>query len=450
MKVNFHKLLKQFKMKHISYLILLLLPVLWACEDDDTKAFNATIPKENIEFEALPGAAKMTYKLPANVGAHYIQARYQDFKGESLTVKGSHLNNELYLPGFIEETNNIPIEIMLLDGYGNVSEPMNMSFSVKRSAASFLLDNIEIGEYWEGFKIEYSAPENATGFLHVNYLGISEVLGGKLDTLFIETIPITEGTSTKNFPDYADIKEKATTVVIVTENDRGDLAGKRVFKNVPAAIKEKFNSTSINLLDGSSYESETVRSGWKYMFDGDTKGMQFFKGTQEIQNKGGYAFVSKNSAIPGDWVFDLGESRILAGMKMFARLASSVFYPSPYYDWYPAFMAPSSFKLYGSQDYDPDTKEGSWDELGEYHENRAEDWKNWWCARAYHRNDLYTVDNVEDAEPCFVELSFDISDQAYRYLKLEVNEVFKYEGAYDYNRYNKVSFQELEIFVKQN
>lgn len=437
----------------MRYLILIITIVaslfLSSCEKDGKILFDAEIPKENITFTAMAGAAEMNYILPDNPEIAYIEVRYKDYKGKLIKIRGSYVAQKIYLPGFIDNTQNIPIEIYLIDRSNNYSEPIQMEFDVHESAPSLLLKNVEVIPYWSGFKVKYNIDDQAEGFLHINYIGMNRMTQ-ELDTIFIETIPIVEGEQVLDYEGYANKETESTTVIISAETKRGDSAGKKVFENVDAIMTSKFPSSNIMLYSGSSAEDEQWNVGWKYLFDEDTKGYKYLeaKGDSEWSDYG-YSFVSGKFAVPGDWVFDLGESVVLSGVKLYTALNYGTSRPWRHFMRNTMSMTPNKFKVYGSNDTeDPD----SWVELGSFYENVNTPVENRWSWRSHRSAEKYeNLSSIENVDPCYISVSFEISDNSYRYIKLYVEELYQYDAAgNDENYYDLFSIQEFEVYAKDN
>lgn len=71
--------LKNKTMKNIVLLILLIF-VFFSCKDNET-FFDASISRENIRFEPIPGGAVMHYALPEDTDIFAVRAVYDDYKG---------------------------------------------------------------------------------------------------------------------------------------------------------------------------------------------------------------------------------------------------------------------------------------------------------------------------------------------------------------------------------
>ena len=437
------------------FICIIILCIAYSCKKDNEVVFNASIDKNNITFVPMPGGAEMYYTLPNNAEIFYIQAKYTDFKGEKIIVTGSYLNNTITLNGFIDEQDNIPVEIVLLDNKGNRSAPQNMEFSVLKSAAKAIFDDIEVGEYWAGFQVKYTAPEKTKGFIHIGYIGINP-LTKKLDTLLLKTSPILANENKLKFMDKADKETFTTDVVVWTEDYRGNIVHKEVYLDVPAAASELMNPDNFEF-EGSSYESASdflgnnIETSKNYLFDGDKNGVA------RIQNSysdfigsltaGCYSFLSEKFAVPGEWILDIKEEKTLASVKLFCPLNTNVGWPGDIIS--PDAFLPNHAKIYASND------KINWVELAEFHEYITTEPERRWCYPSVDENNIYvTKETLEEAEPCYISFDFDYSQNQYRYIKIEILETFKKEeniGAITipFNEYKQVLLSEIEVHVKK-
>ena len=389
----------------------------------------------------------MNYVLPDNPDVYAVKAQYNDYKGNPMIVQGSYLSNSMTLNGFIDEQENIPLSVTLIDRDGNSSAPVNLEFSVLKSAAKAIFDNLEVKEYWSGFQVKYTAPEETKGFIHVGNIGINP-LTEKTDTLLIDTYPIKSGENKLNFPNVVETEPFNTDVVIWTEDYKGNIVHKKVFMDVPA-LKSGLMSPDNFVFEGPSYENdfEETKTSVKYLFDGDKNGVERLKNATSMWDQlrsGCYCFLSGEYSVPGEWILDIQEDETIAGVRIYCPLNSGIDWPW-LLDFSPESFMANHVKVYFSKD------KINWVEKGEFHEYITTEDEYRWCYPLYDFSNKYTsVEALENADPACISIDFDYSEEEYRYIKFEILEVFKGQDTeYPANQMNQVMFSELEVYVKQ-
>lgn len=432
-------------MNFIKIITIIILGITFNfCSNKNDIRLDVDVTDKNVSFIACPGGAIMNYNIPRNTEIHYIKIVYKDFKGEEIKMVGGYLSNELFLPGFIKAQDDIPVEISFLDKNENSSEPKIFKFSVLESAASAIIDNLEIYSHWNGFRVSYTAPRETKGFIHVAKTGINPKTQ-EMDTLNIETLSIVPGEVTLRYSDVSDDLGE-TTVIIWTENERGDVAGRKVYEKVKASESVVMPSNNFELISGSSQENDFFRRGSKYLFNGDTNGYIAVENKEGPLYERQFSFVSDNYDVPGEWVFDIKEAKILAGVKIYSFLnfGTTIQLPDNH-----SFLGPSNFVLYASN---TPNDENSWVEMGDFNESIYTPVENRWNYRSMINCGISytTVEDMKNADPCFASVSFDVNDDKYRYIKLKVNQVHWLD--HNMKRRNNlecVSFSEFEVSIKK-
>lgn len=436
-------------MKNIFYL-LIFVSVLFSCSEESEQILDSNVKDCNIEIEAVNGGAIMHYGLANDSKIYAIEVRYKDEFGEQIISKGTYLNTSIKLQGFINDKEDIPIEIRLLDNKGISSKPEWRKFSVKKCAAKAFMDDLEVKTYWDGFRIEYEGVEDPNGFFHVAHLGINPMTK-EHDTLLIQTYPLEKGMQVKMFGNTSDEESNSTSVVVWAEDYRGNFVDKKVFKDVPASKSVLMDPKDFGF-EGSSKEDPTMEASWKYLFDGDTKGSR----RMEAGGRKSYSFISEKNAVPGFWTVDLKELKILSQVRLYCPLNS------PWKHWGHDlwgfdyfFMMPSHVKIYASDDNSLPIDQ--WTLMGEYQESYGEDYeddahKNWNYPFVDPARRYYSVEQLEDAEPCYIKFDIEFSETRYRYIRLEVLDVFHMLqwGCVTMNEDNVLAFHELEVYVKKD
>ena len=114
-------------MKNILLLLLLTCGML-ACKDDGA-VFDASIPRENIKFESIPGGAIMRYVLPEDTDIFAVRAEYKDYKGKQMVKIASYTYDSLVLDGFNTRQENVPVRVSLLNQANEESKAMEFTFT---------------------------------------------------------------------------------------------------------------------------------------------------------------------------------------------------------------------------------------------------------------------------------------------------------------------------------
>lgn len=437
-------------------LYTLVLCTFFACKDEEP-IFDAKIEASQISFVPFEGGAYMNYNLPQNAGIRYIVAEYTNFKNEPVTVKASYLSNTVKLKGFVDAEKDVLVYVSLEDKQGNRSEKQTLRFSTLKSAAKSFFDDLQIKEYWDGFVMEYTAPEIIDAFVHIGVIDTNRITN-KIDTLLLKTEIINSGNNRIKYAGVSKDKD-STDVVIWTEDFEGNPIKKQVFPKVPSA-KTKLLDLSVAPFYGSSLEYRRRNASKKFLFDGDKNGVKRVEYGEDNQ---GFTFVSGTNEVPGNWVIDLGKEEILGIVRLYCTLHSSaISYWSRFWQGNPAFSTPNRFKIYGSNDPNLPFSQwqaarkcdgsGEWVELGEYHQDIFTPEAERWVYPLYDPlTDYNDAASISEADPAFAEVLIDLTGASYRYVRLEVLETFKYQddSNVDSNPDKRVILSELEVYVKK-
>lgn len=430
--------------------LLALTALLFGCDDKDDNSFNASIPETNVSFTPTAGGAKMNYFLTKNKDIFYIQAMYENYKGEQVKKLGSYADTEILLDGFIDEAKDIPVEISLIDRFGNQSDIMNMNFEVFKSGARALFDNLKVRTYWEGFQVEYDAPSEANGRIHIGYVGENPFTGDQ-DTLLLDTKIITEGLQVLNFKNFNDELDK-TTVVVWTENFKGDIVYRTVSKDVPMAMIEQLSHENLTI-EGPSYENEEECFGLKYLTDGDAKGYQRFA-DMHLQNDKYYTYFSYyEGSAPSEFIIDAKAEYVPANLRIHAPLNFGSFDHNIYFPRGIGELLPNHVEVYGSNDKENWENLGDNNTIAEYYQDPILLNRDRWYAA--HKNFALlkkTKEAIDESDPCYMQVDFALSERKFRYYKLKIVDVFTFSGTqtdYNINALKRIVMNEIELRVKK-
>ena len=437
-------------------LILFIASIFFSCNDDEKIIFDADLSDLVVSFEPFEGGAIMNYTLPSNTEIYGIMAKYKDYNGKEITVKGTHSNNSVELFGFNAAEDAVPVEVFLIDVEDNLTKPVIKSFSTLQSAALTVLDKIEVFPHWDGFRVKY--PEisgRSEGYINIYYIGVNPKTN-EIDSLLVSSMPISKDGRNVQYTQLDDKSIEDVTVIVKTEDARGNVVKKKVYDNVEVAHSEQFDpQILLQGFEGSSVEDDSRKYGYKYLFDGDRKGEQCLtKGNSSKL----YSYKSELGAEFNDNVItlDLQNEEEIAWVRIYSHLSALM--PNNAmggmqltkmkleFQWY----YPNHVTLYATND--KDAPESEWSELSEFKEYAQLDRENRWTYPAFDAEEFYTInefDLFQKAKPNYIQLNCNISGIGYRYLKIKINETFYLDsGSYQSGNTGEFGMEELEVFVK--
>lgn len=418
-------------MKRIG-LILFTLSLFVGCEKDNNNTFDTTVDANSVSFKPIPGGAVMTYNIPESKSIMGINVSYTNSTGEELTVGGSYGATELTIRGFINKEDAVSAKISYVSRDNRKSQPTHMTFSTLAAGAVSIFDNIKVEPYWSGFSVIFDAPENVDGMINIGYMGISPITG-KYGVILKETRVIVAGENKLLYNNIVD-KEEIIKPVIWTEDLYQKEAKRESYEVMPKMTKMADPSKLV--YTGDSFESGKIFSV-AYLFDGDNKGLNGF-----YNKNGGYIFATESDvSIKPEGTIDLGEPQTLAFFRYYAPLNNNIRTPSGLIDG--AF--PNHFKLYAGNNKDADLESGEWIEMGEYYQSKSLDDIFWWCYPQFDPSRNYKIiEDIEAANPCFVDVNFDVSETKYRYLKIQFLSVFVERATS-----KRAQCSEMEVYIEK-
>lgn len=446
------------------FYLLIIFSGLTACSDDEP-GFGVALENGNIRgTKPVPGGAMLYYTLPDNDDVFAINVRYTDSFGAATLKSGGYGSDSLFLDGFNEPRTSVQAQATLVNRQGKESAPIDITFDTEASAAYAFFDQVEVQPYWDGFQVVYKAPEMVAGMVHVFYEGINPMTQ-EPDSIFLESFPIIKGGDTLLFT--LQQKREMNTVILRTQDAHGLQVGQKVWKDVESYVVQKldYHSDEFDFIDvnNRSVENEEAKTGIQYLFDGD------IKGTQRIGGRIGYecyTFVAGPGAFETPFIIDLKEERVPASLKIYGILNTNLSFPAA--ASYPGDVErplgnvwagryinklPCEVDVYGGNE-----TEGPWTLLTEFSQNpSASDRWALDCDPQIGLEEYTSLEEVEAADSCFLELSFPATPQRYRYLRLIVHDTFnpmlpngEWNQAGDQNPNEYVTMHELEVYVKQD
>ena len=425
-------------MKNIIFLWVCFIG-LWACSEDK---FVSKISEDQvtITFTETEGGSVMRYRIPGNMGIAAIQASYRNEFGEEVCKQASYLTDSIELGGFKTAKENIPVTILLLNEENEKLLVMQKSFRTKTSLAYGLLDKTEVKPYWGGFMMIIDSPKYMEGFANVFYVGTNPMTE-KLDTLLLRTFQVEAGADTLYFT--LEQQREKNTVIVNTEDVYGHLVRQKVYADVDAYQIEKMNPEKFEILDPENLVLVDEKKAWgpEYLFDGDTKGTKRYQAGNDL--KLDYTFMMGPYAVGKYVILDLKEARAVASMRFYGIPYTNVgFYGN--WDWEYVNKAPNEITVMASNTPED---ESSWKKVGYYKESPTPS-ESCWAYRTYAwEKRLTSYEALLAADPCYVEVPFEVSPDTYQYYKIIIDSVFDGYSENNYNEY--ATFHELEVNVKK-
>lgn len=422
---------------NISAACMLALTLAACNSDDDNNTFGVTPDAASVSFTPRSGGAVMHYTLPANLDIQAIRVRYTDAQGKEDIVKGSYLGDSLTLVGFNEARTGVPAYISYVNRQGEVSEETATMFSTKDSGPCAFFTEAEVKSAWNGVELSYNLPDpDMKGFAHIFYVGTSPVTN-QPDTILAKTINLLQGQNSSFIKFEQEMDDY--DVIIRTEDFRGYFVQSKEWKGVKSYQTEKFPSDQLKLTCSASLEDDTYKFGLAYLTDGDDRGYQSAIGNFNQY----YTFVMGPFGVNKSIDIDLGSARVMASVRIYAQCAVKESYTGIFNYSY-ANLLPNEVTVYGSNDGN------NWKKIGYHYEPAEVEDNQWWSSYGLvNRFDPLTYDDLSQIPtPVYLDVTFSISDDSYRYVRVVPNSVF-IDNPYAPNRQQYVTMQELEVYTKK-
>ena len=410
-----------------------------ACSSDDEKTFGVTPEASSVSFTPRSGGAVMHYKLPNNLDVQSIRVRYTNAQGKENIVEGSYLNDSLSIIGFNEARTDVPAYISYVSRQGDVSEETPLTFATKDSGPCAFFKKAEVKSAWNGVELSYDLPDaDMKGFAHIFYIGTNPSTN-QPDTILAKTINLQQGQNSSfiKFDQAMDDYD----IVIRTEDFRGYFVQSKEWKDVKSYQTEKFPEDQLKVTCPSSVEDDDNKLGLQYLTDGDDRGYKAAKGKYDEY----YTFAMGPYALGKYIDIDLGQAKVLASVRIYAQCKTKEDYNSIFNYDYPNLL-PSELTVYGSNDGE------NWTKIGYHYEPDDVDDGQWWSTNGLiqRRDELSYDDLTQIPAPVYLDVTFSITDDSYRYVRVVPNTVFKHNTIPMFaNSQEYVTMQELEVYTKK-
>lgn len=421
---------------NISAVALLAL-ALTACSSDDDNKFSVTPDVASVSFSPRSGGAVMHYALPSNLDIQSVRVRYTDAQGKQDIVEGSYLGDSLTLVGFNEARTDVPAYISYVNRQGDVSEEVSTSFSTKDSGPCAFFKEAEVKSAWNGVELSYNLPDaGMKGFAHIFYIG-TDPMTNKPDTILAKTINLQQGENSSFIKFEQEMVDY--DIVIRTEDYRGYFVQSKEWKDVKSYQTVKFPEDQLKVTCPSSYEDDDAKIGLKYLTDGDDRGYLSAKGNYDQY----YTFAMGPFGIGKNIDIDLGQAKVLASVRIYAQCCTKESYDGIFNNSY-ANLLPNEVTIYGSNDGE------KWTPIGHHYEPADASSNEWFSTYGLvNRFDPLSYDELTQIPtPVYLDVTFSISDDSYRYVRVVPNSVF-IDNPYMPNRQQYVTMQELEVYTKK-
>ena len=452
--------------KRAVYFLLILMTAT-SCKDEEN-TFQPPVGMEAFSFKPAPGGAVMHYNFPADKDLMGLNIRYKDYAGKEILRNASALSDSIVLEGFNAAQQNVPAEVRLVKRNGEESEPIAVNFSTLDSAPYAFFDKVKVLSGWNGFSvITNNNFDNAKGLAHVYYLGV-DPLSHQPDTLLLTTFNITEGSDTLNF----ELKQQSdlNTIIIRTEDYRGYMVREQTWDKVASYNTAKMNPAHYDFYCDKSIEDETYELGTKYLFDGDLKGMTYYRNAEKIGGRPACEKLDFFLAGPEAWgepmYVDMHKNTITSEVRLYCPLQLNRLWTdsssNPYYtlfrqDCY-VDKLPCDVDVYAAKD-DQGTASNwnakQWVKVASYKQTPKTENSRRWCAKTIgNKNFIRLETDLAAAYSVYMPLKLVCEGQedGYRYLKIVVNNTYDDLDNWEFGPLNTAKYymiQEMEIWTKK-
>jgi len=150
-------------MKKIFFILIsVLLLGLVSCQEAfvGQYAIESTPPDSvsNVTYESLPGAVRLTYKLPMDKDLLYVKAYYTLDNGAKIEAAASAFTNNLLLEGFGKGDSVRTVQLVAIDLSKNVSKPVEVKVIPKESPIYSIFNSHVAGTDFGGIYVKWKNP----------------------------------------------------------------------------------------------------------------------------------------------------------------------------------------------------------------------------------------------------------------------------------------------------
>ena len=384
--------IKSFIIKSFHALFSIMLLFMAACNEYEhspvSKDGKAPPPVSHPVAESLPGAAKISYQVPADKNFLYVRAQAEIRKGVFREAKASYYANTLVIDGF-GDTREYTVNLYSVGRNGQESAPVSVTVTPHIPPIYSIYESIinSVQETFGGIRFTVENPSKADVRIYVN---TPDSLGIPVNAEIFYTSAMKNTFSVRGF----DTTPRPFSIYVQDRWGNTSDTYVNVFQPWYEVRLDKTKHRGIQLPGDNTnniYSGRPVTNLWDEQYS-DSRAFNINPGTK---------------AMPISFTMDLGVKVALSRVIVHGRVNSSNTY------LYNGGM-PKEWEIFGAMEYDVD---GSWD--------------NWVPLRAPCESykpsglELGTANNEDyqrqvDGE----EFEFDIDIPHVRYLRWNVTKVW--------------------------
>lgn len=441
-------------MKKYIGILAVFFVVLAACKEDKV-VFDVPVPEEGIRFEPVSGGAIMHYTLPKNTDICAICARYENDRGEEVTMLGTPFVDSILLTGFNAPATNVPVRLTVTDNNNVESAPVMRTFNTLASAPFAFIDSVEVFGSWGGFYVESSYTGDVSGIVDVYYVGENPYTK-EIDTLFIQNFSIQAGQVTTNIALENGAEE--TTLVLKTEDSKGNYVRTKVVPGLRKYDMELYPGDKWKLSDPGNFSDEyqggndnpsynyCTMFGLEFLKDGDKTGSRRLERGE--WNEYYYTYLTKTDGGSYSYVqVEFDEPQVVASVRLYGIVKNRALMDD-FFGGYVSDYLPCHVKILASND--PDLPDEQWVELADF--VQSDDANSEGCWGNHELINTSNMDDYKNVEPYYANVVCAVEATAYKYIRVVSLDHFRTytESAEMYgNTEDRISYHELEVYVQK-
>lgn len=314
--------------KNIYSILLFLGALLLSCSEEKAEPINkdgeVPHPVSEVQWTALPGGARISYKLPKDNNLLYIKAIYTIQSGLQREVKASFYQNHLTIDG-LADTAPCKVDLYSVSRNENQSEPVSVEVTPTAPPVQTVFESLDMVETFGGVRVSFENEAEANVVLIV----ITPDSTGA----FIPTESYYTKRSAGNFTARGFTPEKRTFGVYV--RDRWNNKSDTLYAELTPVFEQKLDKTKFKTiaLPGNTHDPHIGKI--ENLWDGSNSNIFHTK---------------PGSGLPQWFNFDMGITTTLSRFKLNHRDGGS---DGPY-----TGGDPKVYEVWGSNDPD---KDGGWE-----------------------------------------------------------------------------------------
>lgn len=376
-----------------NYLLIpfLLLFIVLACEEDNHAPVSlgggAPSPVSGLVLESMPGAAKISYRLPSDKNLLYVKARYEIRPGVPREIKSSFYSSNLVVDGF-GDTTEYRVDLVSVGRNSLESDPVTITVKPLRAPIFDVYESIvnSISETFGGIKFNVENPSEAEVRIYVT---TTDSLGEWVDA---ETFYTSAATGAFSVRGYDSISRPFGIYI----KDRWDNKSETYENLFHPWYEQKLDKTKFRQIDLPTDQNKPHMAGrtLSRIWDEDYSNNDFV--------------TTVGYGIPQWFTFDLGVRANLSRIVVYNRSsgATYIYNAGSVKEW----------EIFGSESPNPD---GSWDESWKpLRSQPCVSWKPSGLPLGEYNNE--DIQRQIDGE----EFEFDALDSPVRYLRWKTNAVW--------------------------